>query len=250
VLPLEFKQWFGEHAVPLQNAVINGDEALARECYSRALASLDSEADMDIRQAKHLRIRLAWFTALVELRRRSEAAGEIEALLADCAAPQAGALSADLARICDVLGRLRADRADMLALEPARMPALLSALSEENQGPNYWYEVGNWAFKNGKQALLEEAYAYFTTQRPSTMGVYVFMKCRLMVHLLEKNAVPENLRRCIEAIEIPAQMADLEETVLNACSQAGLIDPSISLLLGAKREELKQAGVGTEAVQR
>lgn len=244
MLPRELVRWFGEYVRPMLAAYYEQDLPTARELHSVAQASLEQEPSADMRLAKRYRLDSSWFIALDSLGQSAEAATLYARLKQDCAADsqQPGPVSKLSAAISLLLIRLHADSH---GLEPAPAEELLGLLlrvPDDARGPNFWHEVGCWAFLHRHAELLDEAYAYFTTHRTAEMADYMYARLRLMQQLLADNAEPELVLEVLQRMEVFVQFEDFERLLLPAIEQAGLATPVVRAALDAKLVELEVSG--------
>jgi hypothetical protein len=242
VVQSKLRRWFVEHIQPVLDAYFAGDLAAARTAYSAALANLDEEPELDTREAKRLRLETSWFMVLAALGEDAEARAVYTRLLADCQAAEAGSDSQQIARSCELMARLRADDLGLDSVPVEDGHRLADAVPEEMRGPHYWHELGGWAFRHGDAELLEEAYAYFTTQRIAAQADWLYSRLQLMWRLHLGQATEEHVRQAVSRIEVAGELQDFNQRLRPACAAQGILSPAVELELEAKALEMAASG--------
>jgi hypothetical protein len=205
-----------------------------RARYQAAQGSLHSEEDPDLREAKRLRLQCSWVAVLDSLEQRKEAESAYRALVADCRIEQPGPASLQMARLVHLLVRLHADCHRTHNLAPGELAELIKVIPDEDRGPNFWQEIACWAFAHRDEALLEDAYAYFTTRPPAEMADFMYHRLRLMHLLMHGQATPQAVLETVSRIELAAQLGDFKRMLLPSLEEAGLLTPMVQAALQAK----------------
>jgi len=244
VLPSELTRWFAEWVRPLHAAYYALDLPGGREAYAAANESLQLEPNPDLREAKRLRLEFTWYIVMADLGELDEKLAVYRTLLADCvkAAAGSGHASRSMARASLLLARLNADFRGIEPLSQSEFTQLVSVVPEEDRGPNFWHEVGCWAFQHHNGALLDEAYVYFTTQRLPEMADFMFSRLRLMHNLIAHTATVENVLETVNRVEVFWQFDDFSRMLLPECAAQGLVTPLVQQALHAKQIEMDQHG--------
>jgi hypothetical protein len=205
--------------------------------------SLAGEKDADFRAAASLYLGVAWLFALTKFDRFDEAREILEQGIAACRASQPGAESAEAAIELEPLYLLLGDRAGLRVLEAAELLPLIRGREPGEGNANFWYELSNWAFKNDSLPLLEEAYAHFTIRRPTQMAEWTYRRTRMLLLLRRGHARTADLRACIAACKVSAELEDVEEVILPHCRAAGIVSEELELELEEKRAALSKLAV-------
>jgi hypothetical protein len=244
MLPRELGRWFGEYVRPVLAAYYELDLRAARELYGVAVNSLAGEANRDVRSAKHYRLDCSWFIVLDSLGAKDEALALYARLKRECApdAQQPGTASKAAAAISLLLARLHADSHDIEPTSAEQLLSLVMRVPEEDRGPNFWHEMGCWAFTHGNLELLDEAYEFFTTRRTAEMADYMYGRLRLMQQLLAGNAEEQNVLEVLQRMEVIVQLDDLNRLLLPVIEREGLLTPLVRAALDAKLVELEVSG--------
>jgi hypothetical protein len=119
---------------------------------------------------------------------------------------------------------------------------MVDSVAEEDRGPNFWHEVGSWAFKHGDRARLDDAYVFFTTQRTPEMADFMFSRLRLMHQLLEGVAAVDSVLETIDRVEVLVQLDDFRRLLWPVCQAQGLATPHVKAALDAKQVEMELHG--------
>jgi hypothetical protein len=241
-VPSRFNQWFVEHVQPVQDAYFAYDLVAAQSAYDAALATLDEEPNPDEREARRLRLEASWFMVLSELAERERAGQVYTQLVNDCQAEGPGKISARMARVCELLVRLRASNQGLDEITIADAHRLAEAVPEEMRGPHYWHEIAIWAFRHGDGELLEEAFAYFTVQRVSSMADWLYARLQLMRRLHHDRATEQDVLHAVSRIEVQAELDDFNHLLRPACEERGLLTTAILSELELKQQEMEQSG--------
>jgi hypothetical protein len=243
VLPRELKDWFAEWVRPLHAAYYGLDLPAARTAYARAAEAIAAEQRPDLREAKRLRLDCAWFIILGGLGEPAEALAVYRALVEACRqAADIGPASRVMARTSELLARLHADLHDIEPLPAAELARLAGQVAEEDRGPNYWHEVGCWAFVHGDSELLEEAYVFFTTHLTSEMADFTFSRLRLMHQLMHRTATVDSVLETLERIEVLVQLDDFRRLLLPVVTAQGLLTPHVESVLHTKQIQMEHHG--------
>ncbi len=241
-LPPELTAWFDQHARPIWEAHYTLDLDRARECYNSALASAESEPDADLRLSKLLRLGSAWLFVQSELGSHEEQRSAFDSLLASCRTEPPGSVSEQLIPVTEALARLQADALGMEELQPMPLLRLMTNIREESRGPNFWNLAAEWAFKHSDGQLLEEAYVFFTTQRPAVMADQMFARLRLMRGLRDGNVTENDILQTLARMEVLSQMWDFERLLLPECDAQGLISADVQVEIELKKQALEATG--------
>jgi hypothetical protein len=240
-LSAELQAWFDAHARPIWEAYYALDLDAATAHYESARASADAESNPDLRLAKQLRLGSVWMFVQSEF----DAAAFKQAyreVLRLCALEPAGPTSAALLPLTEALARLQADAQGIEPLQPLPLLKLLRDIPDETRGPNFWNLAAEWAFRHGDGQLLEEAYVFFTTQRPAVMADQMFARLRLMRALRDGNATEKDVLETIGRMEVLAQMWDFERLLRRECEQQGLLSEDVRAEIELKKHALEATG--------
>jgi hypothetical protein len=244
VLPRELSRWFAEWVRPLHAAYYSLDMPAMRQSYAAARESLAQDADPDMREAKRLRLELTWFIVLGDLGEEDEALVVYRALQLDCVRATGGEAPASrtMGRVSLLMSRLHADMRGIESLPPDELQQLMHAVPDEDRGPNFWHELGCWAFLHRDAGLLDDAYVYFTTQRLPEMADFMFSRLRLMHHLMAGTATVENVLETLDRVEVLVQLEDFRRLLLPVCRAQDLVTPVVKAALDAKQVEMELHG--------
>jgi hypothetical protein len=229
--------WFNESVVPMLDAYYAGDIEQARQAHAAAEASLESDPELDSSKAKWMRLSAAWVTVLMEYGEQDEGRQVLAQLMLAWAGPQPGLLSAEVARVTELMTRLHHDNRGWLPLFEPEARAMIAAVPDPVRGGNFWNAVGIWAFKHRERELLELALAHFSTDPPLKLQEWQYYSLRLMYRLLEQIALSRDVEQVIDAVGGKPQLHDFQLLILPECRRQGILSPLAEATLQGKLQQ-------------
>jgi hypothetical protein len=238
----ELAAWFSAQVRPIWEAHYALDLVAAGRHYGAAVSAAEAEPDIDLRQAKLLRLSNVWMYVQAELGSADGLAAAYERVLDICRLGGQGPLSDSLVPLTEAIARMQADSLGIAELHSLQLLRLLKDVPDETRGPNFWNLAAEWAFKHADGQLLEEAYVFFTTNAPSVMADQMFARLRLMRGLRDGTASEKDVLETVRRMEVLTQMWDFERLLLPECQAQGLISTDVAGEIAAKKHILEATG--------